>query len=51
MLDLAREEGPGNKELGDLMRIDIPLVNIPLFFVFKVCKERKLWKKKNARSY
>lgn len=35
MLALAREEGPGNKELNDLMRIDIPFSK-PIFFVFKV---------------
>lgn len=34
-LELAREEGPGNKELPDLMQINIPFMS-PIIFVFKV---------------
>lgn len=34
LLELAREEGPGNKELNDLFRLDVPFM-APIFFVFK----------------
>lgn len=34
LLDLAREEGPGNNEVNDVFRLDIPFMH-PMFFVFK----------------
>lgn len=46
MLALAREEGPGNGELNDLFRIDIPFAPT-IFFVIKVSSNYAVKKKQS----